>query len=303
MELSFKSDIKKWLDELELMQPIAPDLCPNLRKEKPVKAVIFDIYGTLIISSSGDIDQATFSEKNMKKALIAGGFVNESTRPEVYSFLLNELPKKIASNQKETKENGHPYPDVDIFKVWKEMLDEAEKRQFLQKTGYESLADTIIVFEILSNKVSPMPGMMELLNELQSANIPLGIVSNAQFYTPIIMNFFLTGKFSTSQEIAGFDPDLTVFSFTKLRAKPDVELFSTIKNQLKNKYNIHPEEAIFVGNDILKDVYTAKNAGLQTALFAGDKRSLRLRETDERVRGLFPDFVITELKQVLTIIE
>ena len=28
----------------------------------------------------------------------------------------------------------------------------------------------------------------------------------------------------------------------------------------------------------LKDVYTAKKAGLRTALFAGDNRSLRLRE-------------------------
>ncbi len=303
MELSFKTDIKKWLDKLEPMEPEAPDLCPNLKKEKPVKAVIFDIYGTLLISSSGDIDQAVFTEENMKEALKAGGFADEKTKTEAYSFLLKELPVKIASNQKETAANGHPYPDVDIFKVWNEMLAEAEKKGWLKRTGDESLADTIIVFEILSNKVSPMPGMKEVLETLKAKNIPLGIVSNAQFYTPIIMNYFLTGEFSMRQEIEFFEPELTAFSFSELRAKPDVELFEKIIPALGQKYKIKPSETVFVGNDILKDVYTAKKTGMQTMLFAGDTRSLRLRETDERVRGLFPDFIITDLKQILTIIE
>ncbi|MFW5831435.1 MAG: HAD family hydrolase [Prolixibacteraceae bacterium] len=291
------------MDKLEPMQPETSDLCPNLKKEKPVKAVIFDIYGTLLISSSGDIDQAVFTEENMKEALIEGGFADENTKTETYSFLLKELPVKIASNQKETAANGHPYPDVDIFKVWNEMLAEAEKKGWIKKTGDESLADTIIVFEILSNKVSPMPGMKKVLEALKAKNVPLGIVSNAQFYTPIIMNYFLTGEFSTRQEIEFFEPELTAFSFSELRAKPDVELFEKITPALVQKYGIKPSEAVFVGNDILKDVYTAKKAGMQTMLFAGDNRSLRLRETDERMRGLFPDFIITDLKQILTIIE
>mgnify|MGYP006294900621 CR=1 FL=1 len=303
MELNFKTDIKKWLDKLEPMEPETPELCPNLKKEKPVKAVVFDIYGTLLISSSGDIDQATFTEENMKEALIAGGFADDNTNPDAFSFLLKALPEKVASNQKETAANGYPYPDVDIFKVWNEMIAEAEKKGWIKRTGDESLADTIIVFEILSNKVAPMPGMKEVLEALKSEDIPLGIISNAQFYTPIIMNYFLTGEFSVRQEIEFFDPELTAFSFSELRAKPDVELFEKITPALEQKYGIKPSEAVFVGNDILKDIYTAQKAGMQTMLFAGDNRSLRLRETDERVRGLFPDFIITDLKQILTIIE
>ena len=303
MELSFKTDIKKWLDKLEPMEPETPGLCPNMKKEKPVKAVIFDIYGTLLISSSGDIDQATFTEDNMKQALVAGGFADENTNPEVYTFLLKELPVKVTSNQKEIAANGHPFPDVDIFKVWNEILTEAEKKGWIKRTGSESLADTIIVFEVLSNKVSPMPGMIEVLEVLKAKNIPLGIVSNAQFYTPIIMNYFITGEFSSRQEIEFFDPELTAFSFSELRAKPDVKLFEKVINNLQKKYGIKPEEAVFVGNDMLKDIYTAKKAGMQTMLFAGDNRSLRLRETDERVRRIFPDFTITDLKQLLTITE
>ena len=74
MDLNFKNDIKFWLDNLEKLEPIPTEFCPNLRVDKPVKAIIFDIYGTLIISSSGDIDQASMTIDNMKEALKAGGF-------------------------------------------------------------------------------------------------------------------------------------------------------------------------------------------------------------------------------------
>ena len=53
---------------------------------------------------------------------------------------------------------------------------------------------------------------------------------------------------------------------------------------------------------MLNDIWTASQAGLKTALFAGDQRSLRLRETDDRCQGLEPDVVITELNQLVHIL-
>lgn len=300
MELNFKNNIKGWLDKLQELQPIPTDFCPNLKTTSPPKAVIFDIYGTLIISSSGDIDQASMSVQSMKEAMDAGGF-EKDLKDSVYSFLLEQLPLKIKSNHSELRAKGHPFPDVDIFKVWNEMFEEAEKSELLKRKGTESLADVIFIFELLSNRVFPMPGMKEILLALKEKNIPLGIVSNAQFYTPIIMNYFLSGEFSTKQEIDFFDPDLSVYSYKELRAKPDVKLFNKINSTLANKYNLEPSDAVFVGNDMLKDVYTATNSGLRTALFSGDKRSLRLREDDQRVKGIFPDFFINDLMQLLEI--
>lgn len=301
MDLNFKSDIKQWLDNLKKLQPIPTGFCPNLKTNSLAKAVIFDIYGTLIISSSGDIDHASMSVESMKKAMDAGGFEIDNLDKHVYSFLLEQLPVIIKLNHEELKVKGHPYPDVDIFKVWGEMFAVAENTGLLSLTGKESLPDTIIVFEILSNKVYPMPGMKEVLVKLKAKGIPLGIVSNAQFYTPIIMNYFLTGEFSSKQEIEFFDPELSVYSFKELRAKPDVVLFDKINSTLVNKYNLKPADAVFIGNDMLKDIYTATNSGLRTALFSGDKRSLRIREDDSRVKGIFPEFFVNELKQILEI--
>jgi len=50
---------------------------------------------------------------------------------------------------------------------------------------------------------------------------------------------------------------------------------------------------------MLNDIYPAQKVGFQTALFAGDKRSLRLRNDDPRCKNLKPDLVITDLIQLL----
>ena len=95
MEVNFKSDIKTWLDNLEALKPVPTTFCPNLKTDSPypVKAVIFDIYGTLLISSSGDIDQASLSNKNMSTAMQAGGFNIQSCKTDVCSFLLDQTAK------------------------------------------------------------------------------------------------------------------------------------------------------------------------------------------------------------------
>ncbi|MDZ7774545.1 MAG: HAD hydrolase-like protein [Bacteroidales bacterium] len=80
---------------------------------------------------------------------------------------------------------------------------------------------------------------------------------------------------------------------------PDSYLYKSIIPNLKNKYGLEPQEALFIGNDMLNDVYAANKAGFKTALFAGDKRSLRWRK--DRIGSLKPDYV-TELQQLNRII-
>jgi putative hydrolase of the HAD superfamily len=54
---------------------------------------------------------------------------------------------------------------------------------------------------------------------------------------------------------------------------------------------------------MLNDIFAASRAGFRTALFAGDRRSLRLRDGDSRVAGVSPDRVIRELKDVIPLLD
>ena len=57
---------------------------------------------------------------------------------------------------------------------------------------------------------------------------------------------------------------------------------------------------LYLGNDMLNDIWAAAQVGFRTALFAGDARSLRLREDREEIGDISPNAVITELKQLDT---
>jgi putative hydrolase of the HAD superfamily len=65
---------------------------------------------------------------------------------------------------------------------------------------------------------------------------------------------------------------------------------------------IEPPQTLYVGNDMLKDITPASRIGFRTALFAGDARSFRMRENDERVKDFQPDLVVTELTQLLQVL-
>jgi putative hydrolase of the HAD superfamily len=147
-----------------------------------------------------------------------------------------------------------------------------------------------------------MPGMKEVIFSLSKKGLPLGIISNAQFYTPVILNFFINGEVTEQEEVLPFDADLTVFSYKNLRSKPDPHLFEIVKTHCHQKYGISNTQILFVGNDMFRDVYPAQLAGFRTALFAGDHKSLRLREGKSEINGLKPDFIITDLDQLLKIL-
>jgi putative hydrolase of the HAD superfamily len=54
---------------------------------------------------------------------------------------------------------------------------------------------------------------------------------------------------------------------------------------------------------MLNDIYPAKMVGFKAGLFAGDARSLRLRENHPKCQNLFADLVITDLVQILDLVQ
>lgn len=293
--------IKNWLEKVEEISPLPTDAIPVIKRLDEVKALIFDIYGTLLISSSGDIDQATISPANLREAFSGAGYqinLNTVNQEERLRFLLAEFVKLIKIHQEKHVRSGRKFPEVDIRLVWEDLINLGIEEKIISKTNESDPDRLTFIFELLSNRVYPMPGFRDIIRYLRDQNYPLGIISNAQFYTPIVMNYFLTGEVNERETVTGFDPELTVFSYRLFKAKPDKSLFTQLLGMLKEKYGIEPGESVFIGNDMYKDIYPAHQAGMKTILFAGDQRSLRLRKEKPEVDGLVPDVIITELKQL-----
>ena len=141
-----------------------------------------------------------------------------------------------------------------------------------------------------------MPDAQPVIEELHRRGLVLGIVSNAQFYTPLLFEAF----FLQSTEQLGFDPDLSFFSYQHRQAKPGTWLYEQLVDALAAR-ELDPAQILYIGNDALKDIHPAAQLGFRTALFAGDERSLRLREDHKDL--LPPDAVITKLRQIFELVD
>ena len=164
-------------------------------------------------------------------------------------------------------------------------LRQKRSRIFLQLLGIEEGdADAITDMYVKEYPVVNMPitGAVPLVKKV-SKRLPVAVVSNglpdAQYKK--IRAIGLDGIFSSiiiSEEIG-------------IR-KPDSRIFYYAADLLK----IKPLECLYVGDSFTNDVVGAKSAGMQVCWF---RRELK----DEGITGVKPDFTITNLRELINILD
>ena len=264
------------------LSPLPTSLNQSGNLKENIKCLLFDVYGTLFISGSGDIGIA---KKNLKETEKLDQLLVKFKISKNSGAILKDFFACIEKKHKELREKGVDFPEVEIDRIWMNVL---------KNNNMDTVREFALLFELIVNPVYPMPHLKELLSACKKRKIPTGIISNAQFYTPYLFNWFL----DSDMEGLGFHSDLIIFSYRFGYAKPSIFLFQVAAEKLKNM-DITANSALYIGNDMLKDIYPAKKAGFKTALFAGDARSLRLRQDNQECKNLSPDLVITDLIQLL----
>ena len=203
--------------------------------------------------------------------------------------LRRRLSRTILNHHARMRSQGTRYPEIDIRAIWRELFP------FLGQSQLESLS---IEYEMITNPVFPMPHLSHVLEICQRHGLAMGLVSNAQFYTRKMFHWFLEGDPAG----LGFDADLVFLSYQWGQAKPSPFMFQRICARLKAR-GIYPAEALYIGNDMLNDIKPAREVGFQTALFAGDRRSLRVHGMPVNQWRTAVDLVITDLIQVITLLQ
>jgi len=268
-----------------LSQPlkiIATQMEPcGLEGTPPVRAILFDIYGTLFISASGDISMPGHQAATNTKLsqLLAHFKINKSPEQVEHAFY-----RLVEEEHSLHRERGIDFPEVRYEEIWATALESMDiNRMKLFAVFHEAAV----------NPVHPMPRLLETLIYLKKQGVVLGIISNAQFFTPLLFPALLQRSLTE----LGFHPNLTLFSFDCGIAKPSRFMFDAALTIL-NSEGIGPEQTVYVGNDILKDIKPAREVGFRTLLYAGDRRSLRLRDQDPQCADVYPHGIITQLDQL-----
>lgn len=212
-----------------------------------IRAVIFDIYGTLLIAPPGAVKPDPEFDPEFREILAAFGHDCGSSPSHV-------LHEAVVRNH---AASVSLYPEVDLRQLWQEILHSDEEM--------DTLVTTV---EKAWHPCRGMPHARETLMQLSEDGVLLGILSNAQANTQPALDEAL-GRVTSM-----LAPELTVLSYQHGIAKPSPELFHLLVEKLA-ALGISPRETLFVGNDPGQDILPAEAAGFRTALFAGHPDSWR----------------------------
>ena len=274
--------------------PLPTGATPVLRPLAGLRAVLFDVYGTLLISASGELNRTDLvARAEAVRAAFAAATIAGNI-PVPATAAAAALVQTIQEFHERARAAGIAYPEVEIVDVWKHTIARLIASGLLPPAAERiDVCRLALEYEVRVNPVWPMPGLVDCLDQLRDRSMQLGLVTNAQFFTPEIFPALL-GR--TLEEL-GFHAGLQWYSYRYGRAKPDLWLFEQARAGL-SRSGVAASEVLYVGNDVLNDVCPARRVGFRTALFAGDTRSFRPRLGDPRVAHVVPDLVITDLSML-----
>ena len=132
------------------------------------------------------------------------------------------------------------------------------------------------------------PRVAEMLAELKAMGMKLGVISNTAALFQVFDSLEEYG-------IRDFFQDVTLSSVTGMR-KPLRDIFTVSLRQMRSK----PEECVYVGDTVSRDVIGSKMAGFACAIQIGSQLT---REKDAPLeKSLAPDYYITDIYDVAKVV-
>ena len=224
-----------------------------------IRGIIFDINGTLIDILTDEYDHAVW--RTTANFLDYYGVRIEPNRLRAYYTELN---------RKQRKESPERYPEFDAAAIFRTVISEFRTAPVKHPRLLADAASR--VFRAASRRqLAPYPGVPEVMEQLRDQFI-LAAVSDGQvlWAYPELRSAGLEQYFSCI--LVSGD-----FGFRK----PDVRLFETVLDQL----DLAANEALFVGNDMFRDIYGAHEVGMKTVFFKSN-------QGDWKPHGAEPDYII-----------
>ena len=154
------------------LEPLATGRRPMLSKLSGVRAVLFDVYGTLLISASGEVgsEPGEMRQEAFAAAFAAAGLPSERGREGGAAC----LERIIKAEHEKARRRGIEHPEVDIVKIWGLVLAQFHTRGRLtdEPVGVD-LEQLALEYEVRANPVWPMPGSTVCLERLRRADLVL----------------------------------------------------------------------------------------------------------------------------------
>jgi len=212
-----------------------------------LRAVIFDIYGTLLQLGPPPPDAQSRWERLCAERLHAA--------PRLSLGQFNaECERVIAREHAAAKARGIAFPEV----YWPAVASAALPE--LATLSEDGRSEFLFGHAQTARAVRLMPGAAAALRRARHSRLKLGLASNCQPYTLRELDAALAGV-GLARDL--FVPGLCFFSFEHGFSKPDPHVFQLLSARLL-AYGIGPSQTLMVGDRTDDDLEPAAAHGWQT---------------------------------------
>jgi putative hydrolase of the HAD superfamily len=242
-----------------------------------IKGILFDINGTLINIHTDEGGDEIY--RAVSHFLTYQGI--HLHRGEVRDQYFRIMKEQIKAAREE-------YPEFDVVALWREFLElNMNPARPLRLDTMEAMPRFLAEMYrgISRHRLELYPDVKTVLDELKT-RFSLAVVSDGQsaWALPEMRALGIDGY---------FDP--VVISSDYGFRKPDPRLFQVALNGI----GAGPEEVLFVGNDMYRDVFGAKQVGMKTVFYISNQGR-------RHMEGVEPDYILyrfTELRQAIEFFE
>lgn len=311
------AEYAEWLAERNLRWPAPPkfepvNAAPYIKPLADIKAVAWDIYGTLLRITDGELmfvhPQAVRMEIALDKTIQEFNMWQSMSRKPgaPWEYMLQMYERAYDELRLQGSGRKGELVEIDAAKIWRKILDKLDKNDFRYDVGqygdFDEFSEKIAYFfHSALQGVEAAPSAAATLTMISDAHLPQGLIADAQGLTQTQLLRGLHAQGTLADRAVWFDRSLVTLSYLEGVRKPSKSLYVTAATRFQQR-GIRPENVLFISSRLREDLIVAKAAGFRTALYAGEKLSLSATASDLRDPTTKPDRLLTQLPQLRDIL-
>ena len=295
--------------------PAPPDVKPakarpHLESLPNIKAVLWNVYGSLLTIPLGDLvfehPQPLVMEIALDKTITEfkmwGSMSRKPGQPAEYMKALyaNELMLQRGLG------TGERYPEVLSERIWEALIKKLFQKEYTFDTGFfgslnEYSKKVAYFFHASLQATAAQPEAALALKLAADAGKVQGLLADGQCFTIVLLARGLRQQEADLNLSKLLPLTLRTLSCDVKARKPSDTIFRHALAALAEK-GIRPADVLHVGSSIPRDIAPARKMGMCTALYVGDRISSDATPEQLKDPGQRPDVLLTELGQIAQVV-
>ncbi|HLJ96937.1 MAG TPA: HAD hydrolase-like protein [Gemmataceae bacterium] len=305
-----------YLDTRGLPWPAPPEVerpkaKPYLVRLPDVRAVTWNVYGTLLAISGGELYfehpvkfiMEVALDKTIQEFKMWGSMSRKPGQPADY---LRQIYSNLLSEQSTQPAGAEKYPQIAADRLWEAFIKKLLQKDYQFDAGfYGSLNEfsrkVAYFFHASLQGTACYPGAARALRHVKEAGLAQGLIADGQCFTLVQLQRGLSREDAGARVDDWIDPNLRALSYELRARKPSERLFRHLLSALAERH-IDAQEVLHIGSRAAVDIAPARRLGMKTGLFAGDKASLQATRDQMKDAATRPDVLLTELDQIADVV-